>query len=64
MNSPISKINAVPIYNRGLMSCQMSLKYVTGIFPAIPRRKQSIDMLIYFEGFPTVFEILENTAGV
>lgn len=46
------------------MSNQIRRKYVTGISPAISNKKQSMDILIYFEGFPTVFETLEKKDGV
>lgn len=48
----------------GLISYQMSLKYVTGISPAMVLKKQSMDITIYLEGFPTVFDRFEKKGGV
>jgi len=40
------------------------LKYVTGILSAMSSKKQSMDILIYLEGFPTEFERFAKKEGV
>lgn len=51
------------MYNKGVITYHTNLKYVTGVLPLMPSKKQSIDILIYFEGFPTVFEVSEKNDG-
>lgn len=50
---------------RGLiMIYQISLKYAIGISPLILSKKQSIDIDIYFAGFPIVLAVFEKKLGI